>query len=180
MVMSWRCCGDVLTKSWRWHSAFWRVYERWTDLIWSIWKVEPHTLWLLNFLVRSWIKKRSLLFCWRLTGRRLKIENAHRSIAIASLMLSFYLRISVRITQTIGDIITSTKPRRCLPKHVGNIVDVLPRYVRDTYNTCIDFFLDVPMPWWSMAITRIRQITGALWRCPGDAQILASQKHREA
>ena len=46
-------------------------------------------------------------------------------------MLSFQLRISV-ITQTIGDIITSNKHRRCLPKHGGKIVDVSPRYMRDS------------------------------------------------
>ena len=51
------------------------------------------------------------------------------------------------------------------------------------FNACIEIFLDVPMPWRSMAITRrtspiIRRTTGAWWRCSGDARV--KFVHRES
>ena len=78
---------------------------------------------------------------------------------------------------SIGNIITSNIHRPCLHEHVENIADVSPMclgHVRRLFgdisplvlgvgiagensNACIEFFLDAPMPWQGMAITRLRR-----------------------
>ena len=76
-----------------------------------------------EFLDEIMDKEEITFFCWRLTGRRLKIEKSspkHRhSIADAFFLVANIGEHRRRITQTIGDIITSNKHCRCLPKHVG-------------------------------------------------------------
>ena len=184
MVMSRRCRGDVLTKSWRWYSALWRAYKRWWDFTWSH---IPRGCRMI-----SWMKKISLLFCCCTTGWIVKIKHAGESIAISSPMLRRAVREHRRwITQTIGDTITSNIHRRCSRtwrEHHRCVADVsaifwtlvylsessptvvrwsalfgdISRMVLDdeisgaNFNACIQIFLDIPMPWWNMAIPCVR------------------------
>ena len=108
-------------------AMYWR--RQWSALwVENIFKVErfyiePHTLWL----PKSWIKKKSYLFCWRVTGWRYKIEHTGGNIAIASSMLRRAVCEHQRcITQIIRDIITSNIHPPCLHEHVENIADVSP------------------------------------------------------
>ena len=107
-------------------------------------------------------------YCAKIKKKRLP-KHRH-SIADAFFSVANIDEHRRRITQTIGDIIISNKHRRCLPKHVGNIVDVSPRYMQD-------FLLSIhALNFFSMS----RCLGEAWrWRCPGDAQIWPSQKHRE-
>ena len=93
--------------------------------------------------------------------------------------------------QTIGDIITSNMHRRCLHEHRRCVTDVSPnvrRYIADgiwrrniwkNFNACIEIFLDVPMPWRSMAITRRRSFAEPLVH-GGAALAMPKCVHRES
>ena len=63
--------------------------------------------------------------------------------------------------QTIGDIITSNIHRRCLHDNVENSADVSPMCLRRFEPWCnlpnVRRLLDVPMPWRSMPMTRVRR-----------------------
>ena len=55
----------------------------------------------------------------------------------------------------------------------------------ENFNACFDFFLEFPMPWRNMAITRVRRRSFAEPLVHGgaalvDAQMCASREHREA
>ena len=107
--------------------------------------------------------------------------------------------------QTIGDIITSNMHRRCLHEHRRCVADVSGTFLAlayiaacslfgdislmvfgtetsgENFNACIEIFLDVPMPWQSMAITRVRRRSFAEPLVQGGAA-LAMPKcvHRES
>ena len=96
---------------------------------------------------KSWIKKKSYLFCWRVTGWRYKIEHTGENIVIASSMLRRAVREHQRcITQIIRDIITSNIHPPCLHEHVENIADVAPMCRR-----CVWDILNLGVPHWIFA-----------------------------
>ena len=138
--MSWRSHGDGIVPCGEYmkgREILYRVYERWNHISCGCW-------------IPWWDHDKEEITFVLLASYWANIKNRKRSP-----------KHRRRITQTIGDIIPSNKHCRCLPKHVGNIVDVSPRYMRDSLLSihALIFFLDVPMPWWSMAISRIRRIT---------------------
>ena len=83
------------------------------------------------------------------------------------------------------DILNVCVPRRMFADWCALFGDISPRVLGDetseeNFNACIDIFLDVPMAWRSMAMTRVRCRSFVELLAHGDAQLCASRKHREA
>ena len=138
---------DVLTKLWRWScpcaehikvKVLFRADKSWIDFTW---KHIP-----CGCRMRSQMKNKSLLFCWRVTGSRVKIENTGatgfipflmRNIAIASHIVCRAVQEHLRAStidhpnhRRFGDIITSNLHCRFLQEHAGNIADISPMCLR--------------------------------------------------
>ena len=166
--MSWRRHGDGIVPCGK--------HKRWRD---STWAQIPCVC-----RMRSGIKKIPLLYCWRLAGWR-----KHRHSSGTSAMdhpryyhIEYTSPMFTRawwehrryIADVSGTFWTSVYIAGCPPTVVccsalfGDISQMVlgEETSGDNLNACIDFFLDVPMPWrnnYSRMSPIIRRTTGALW-----------------
>ena len=207
MVMSWRCRGDVLTKSWWWYSALQRAYKRWNDFTRNHIPCKLLVTCYLCYLLfvsewdQEWREKiEHAVECLspyhrRCSGRQrasaINHSNHRRYYHIDYVGLQCrcwhqHVGNSAVVSPMCCDIFNLCVPHRMFADCCALLSDISPMVLGhetsgENFNACIEFFGDVPMPWWSMTITRRRRWSFAELLAHGGAALAMPKfEHRDS